>query len=375
MSAHETPVTPREIFLAALDRRPTPRKPVALLSAGNWTFNRRGYALHEVLGDAALMARVITETSRITGSDVLWVASGFHNIAIAALGGELTFRPKGSPDVKSSLLESAADVERLDLRRLYEDPGVRSLWATAPLVRDAVGTEILVGASQWGPFTLAGLLLGVEKIMRAIYKDPAAVHRVLSFTTELSYEYLVPFIDGGAEILSVAEPTASGDLISRSQFETFALPYISDLVGRLNQRGARICVHICGNITNRLDLLAGTGADLLSVDFKVPLAACARTLGERTAFSGNLNPDAIMRVATPGEVVEAARTALADAGEESSFILMPGCDIPPSVTLENVRAMVAAAHAWPEPPAEDAAFFAEPQAEAAAFADPARVGS
>jgi uroporphyrinogen decarboxylase len=356
MNAREAPVTPREIFLAALEGRPTPRKPVALLSAGNWTFNRRGYALHDVLGDAPLMARIIAETSRITGSDVLWVGSGFHNIAIAALGGELKFRPQGSPDVKHPLLSSAAGVDRLDLRALHDDPHVRSLWATTPLVRDAVGGEILVGASQWGPFTLAGLLFGVEAILRAIYKDPAAVHRVLTFAEELSYEYLVPFIAGGAEILSVAEPTASGDLISRSQFEAFALPYLTRVVQRLKRHRVKVCVHICGNITNRLDLVATTGADVLSVDFKVPLDVCAETLGAKPAFAGNLNPDAIMRLGTPSEVVAAARRCLAAAGSSSGFILMPGCDIPPTVALENVRAMVETAHAWPALPVATEAF-------------------
>ncbi len=351
MSAREIALTPREIFLAALERKPTPRKPAALLSAGNWTFNRRGYSLQDVLGDAELMASIISETSRITGSDVLWVASGFHNIAIAALGGELKFRLRGSPDVKRPLLTSASGVADLDLRRLHDDPHVRSLWATTPLVRAAVGREILVGASQWGPFTLAGLLFGVETVMRGIYKDPAAVHRVLSFAAELSYEYLAPFIAGGAEILSVAEPTASGDLISRSQFEAFALPYLTDVVQRLRRDGAKICVHICGNITSRLDLVASTGADLVSVDFKVALDDCARTLGGTVAFAGNLNPVAVMQLGTPSDVVDAGRRALAAAGESSSFILMPGCDIPPAVSLENIRAMVETAHAWPGLPA------------------------
>jgi uroporphyrinogen decarboxylase len=350
MSAREATPAPREIFLAALERKPVPRKPVALLSAGNWTFNRRGYALQDVLGDAELMARIVAETSRITGSDVLWVGSGFHNIAIAALGGELKFRLRGSPDVKRPLLSSASGVADLDLRRLHDDPHVRSLWATAPLVRAAVGDEILVGASQWGPFTLAGLLFGVETVMRGIYKDPAAVHRVLSFAAELSYEYLAPFFAGGAEILSVAEPTASGDLISRSQFEAFALPYLADVVQRLKRDGAKICVHICGNVTSRLDLIASTGADLVSVDFKVPLDECARTLGATTAFSGNLNPVAVMQLGTPQEVVAAGRNALAAAGASSSFVLMPGCDIPPAVRLENVRALVETARAWPALP-------------------------
>jgi uroporphyrinogen decarboxylase len=343
-------VTAREIVLAALERRPTPRPPVALLSGGNWTFNRLGYSLGDVLGNAPLMAGVIAQTSRITGSDIAWVASGFHNIAIGALGGELKFRVRGSPDVKRPPLERVADVDRLDLARLGDDAGVRSLWDTIRPVRDAVGDEVLVGASQWGPFTLAGLLVGVETVMRAVYKDPSALHHVLEFAAELSYAYLEPFAAGGAEILSVAEPTASGDLISRSQFETFALPYLARVVQRLKGRGVRVLVHICGNITNRLDLILATGADLLSVDFKVDLHRCDEILGAAMAFAGNANPVAVMQQGTPQRVAEVARECLSSVGASSSFVLMPGCDIPPTVPLENIHAFVAAAHAWPGSP-------------------------
>jgi len=336
----------RQIILRTIHHETTPRIPVTLLSGGVWTFNRRGLSLEEVLGRAELAAAIIAETNEEVRSDIVWAGSGYHNLAIRALGGAIKFRAKGAPDVLGPVLKNAADVERISLNRLHEDEGIQGLWKTAELLAGAIGAHTLVGASQWGPFTLAGHLYGVERLMRSLYKDPEAAFAVLEFTAELCFQYLSPFVAAGAEIVSIADPSASGDLISRPQFERFVIPYLETTIARLKERGALICLHICGNITGRLDLIPQSGADLLSVDYKVELGRVKEVLGGIIAFSGNMNPVGIMQNAIPAEVSAACRDCLTKAGGAAGYILMPGCDIPPGVPLTNLQAMVETAHHW-----------------------------
>ncbi|MCE5283707.1 MAG: uroporphyrinogen decarboxylase, partial [Deltaproteobacteria bacterium] len=234
----------REVIERAIRLESTPRVPVALLSGGVWTFNRRGHSLRDLLGHEELAAEIIADTNEAVRSDIVWAGSGYHNLAIGALGGRIKFRAKGAPDVLAPVLESVADLERLSLDRLQEDEGIQGLWKTAELLAGTVGPRTLVGASQWGPFTLAGHLYGVERLMRSIYRDPEAVFAVLEFTSELCFRYLAPFLDAGARIVSVADPSASGDLISRPQFERFVLPYLRKSIAKLHRRGGRVCLHI-----------------------------------------------------------------------------------------------------------------------------------
>jgi uroporphyrinogen decarboxylase len=71
-----------------------------------------------------------------------------------------------------------------------------------------------------------------------------------------------------------------------------------------------------------------------------------QVLGGKLAFAGNMNPVAIMQKESPEGVAVACREAIASAeGSKGGYLLMPGCDIPPSVPFENVKAMVASAHA------------------------------
>jgi uroporphyrinogen decarboxylase len=100
------------------------------------------------------------------------------------------------------------------------------------------------------------------------------------------------------------------------------------------------------NTTNRLDLIPGTGAQIMSIDYKVNLATARQILGGKIAFAGNMNPVEIMQKESPQGVAVACREAIASAeGAKGGYLLMPGCDIPPSIPVENVTAMVASAHA------------------------------
>jgi uroporphyrinogen decarboxylase len=333
-------ITPRERALATLELRDIGQPSAALLSAGCWTINRQGYTLQDLFGRPDLMADLVVAGNVVAPSDIVWLGSGYHNLAISALGGELKFRKAGPPDVKSALLAEAGDVAKLDLSLVGRDANIATILHATRLVSGRIGGKVLVGASQWGPFTLTGHLLGVEKVMRGIVKDPESVRKVLDFAVDLTVDYLAPFRDYGAEIVSIAEPSASGDLISRTQFESFALPYLKRAVAALKNRGLKVIVHICGNVTTRLDLLAQSGADLISVDYKVDLALVRQATAGKLAFSGNLNPVAVVQNATPEEVRAAALAAYEKAGSEPGYMLMPGCDIPPTTPLENIRTLL-----------------------------------
>lgn len=334
----------KEIVLKVLNLQKTPRLPVSLLSGGAWTFNRKGLTLEKALAiGAEQAAEIISETNELVHSDIVWAGSGYHNLAIRAIGGKIKFRAKGTPDIQETLLADVKDSDRVKLEGITDDADINILVETAAILNKNIGESTLVGASQWGPFTLAGHIYGVERLMRSIYRDKAAAYAVLDLTSELCFRYLELFVDAGAEIISIADPTSSGDLISREQFREFSLPYLKRVVKRLQDKGVAVIIHICGNITNRLDLIPETGAKNISLDYKVDLGKARDLVGDKMALSGNMNPVAIMQNATTEGVTAACNTCIEKAGANSSFILMPGCDIPPGVPLENLRAMVEAA--------------------------------
>jgi uroporphyrinogen decarboxylase len=337
--------TSKEIIKKLIARKPTPRQPVALLSAGAWTLNQKGLTLEQALKiSPEQFAEVLAQTNEKVQSDIVWPGSGYHNLAIRGIGGKIKFRLKGTPDVQEPIINEKNSPTSIKTKRVQDDEGVRVLAKAAKILAKSIGNDTVVGTSQWGPFTLGGLAYGVEKLMRAIHKDPVAVHEVVNFGAKLCFDYLEPFIDAGVSIISLADPTASGDLISREQFTEFSLPYLKQLTEKLKAKGVWVLIHICGNTTNRLDRIIETKADIMSVDYKVDLSIARKNLDKRIVLAGNLNPVNIMQKETPEGVSRASREAYEKAGKNGGYLLMPGCDIPPSVPLENVRAMIETAH-------------------------------
>lgn len=341
-------MTSKEIIEKTIKLEKTPRLPVSLLSAGAWTLNSHALTLEQALSiDPERFASVVAATNERVGCDIVWPGSGYHNLAIRGVGGKIKFRAKGTPDVMESLIKKPSDVEHLVPSRVKEDTGVQLLASAAKVLSRSIGDTVVVGTSQWAPFTLGGLLYGVENLMRNIYKDKAAVHAVLEFSSELCFQYLEPYIDAGVSMISLADPSASGDMISREQFTEFSLPYLAKVASKVKARGVHVTVHICGDTTNRLDKVIESGADIMSMDYKVNLSDARNILGGKLAFAGNMNPVAIMQKETPEGVTNAVRSSIEKAGTQGGYIVMPGCDIPPSVPVENVKAMVDAAHGYP----------------------------
>jgi uroporphyrinogen decarboxylase len=310
------------------------------MSAGAWALNSNGMSLERGLSAppeevADVLYRAYTEAR----SDIIWAMSGYNNLVIGAIGGRIKFRAKGTPDVIETLIKQPADVDCITIDRIADNERIRTLLNISGLLAKKIQGEHYLALTRWGPFTLAGLLYGAENLMRDIYRAPDSVRRILDFTAELYLKYARLYFDNGVEFVLLAEPSASGDMISRKHFGEFAVPVFKKVFESLKAQKVRTALHICGNIENRLDLLNGIGAELISVDYKVSLTKCREIFNGKTAFAGNLNPVAVMQRGTPEGVARACAECLVAAGEAPGYILMPGCDIPPTTPLANIKAM------------------------------------
>ena len=336
-------MTHKDIILNAIAGHHTPRNAAAIMSGGLWSFTRQGLTLREALGNAPRAAEVICTTAEEIGSDMIYTATGFYQLLPRALGAEIKFRPNGVPDVVAPVFPdlSALDPGRLD--RIAADDGMQFLWDTNRRVVSGIGARYLVATGMFGPLTVSGHLRSVEQVIRAKSKEPQTPQTALDLACEACWRYIKPFLDSGSVLASLADPTASGDMISRASFAEFVAPRLQRLVRNIHGAGGLVMLHICGDVNDRLDLMRDTGADVLSVDFKVELRRARATLAGQTAFAGNLDPVRVMLHADAKEVYRLACEAILNHRHDGNYILMPGCDIPPQTPLENVKALFRAA--------------------------------
>jgi len=340
-------MTPKEIILTALQGGRPARVPVALVGGGMWSAYHYGASFKALSLDATTMTSMLVEMSERLRSDIVYVGSGFPNFPVAALGGRMVFRDIGAPDLEGPVVSSEEDLEGLDVTALERDPVIAVIRKALKATQARIGDEYVVTLTSWGPFTLGARLIGEEAMMKALFKRPAFVEKVLDFSVHLLMQfYEAPLREGGLDVLLIGEPTASGDLISRQQFETFVVPHIKSFTDWSRSMGARTLLHVCGNTTDRLDLFPLTGADCISLDHKADLEKAKAALHGKMCFGGNLDPVKTLLQGTAREVEEASRRTIEAAGAGGGFILMPGCDIPPTVPYENILAFTDVAWRW-----------------------------
>ena len=338
---------PKEVILEALKGKKSDRVPVALIGGGLWSIYHYGITFQEMSTDPLKMADMLVEMSDQIRSDIVYVGSGYPNFPVAALGGKIKYREVGVPDLEAPLASSEEDFQKLDLARLDTDVVLNTIMEAFRLTKSRIGEEYLVSMTAWGPFTLGARIVGEEVFIKALYKKPAFVEKVIDFVTRLLIRLFKPLVSEGIlEVITLGDPTASGDLISRKHFERFALPYLRKFTDWAKSEGALTLLHICGDTTDRLDLYPQTGAACISLDHKTDLSKAKEVLHGTMCFAGSLDPVGILLQGTVKEVAEACKRTIETAGTEGGFLLMPGCDIPPDIPYENIKKFSQIAREW-----------------------------
>ena len=220
-------MTPKEVILKAYEGGKPDRLPVTLFGAGMWSIKRHGTSFEALSRDADKMADMLVAMSETLKCDIVYPGSGYNNFHASALGGKIKFREMGAPDLENHFVSSEEDLAKLKLSDLDKDEVISTVIKALRKTKAKIGSNYVVTMTAWGPFTLGARLVGEEAMMKATFKKPAFVEKVVDFATDILIHLYEPIVaDKTLEVISLADPTASGDLISKKQFEKFAVPYL-----------------------------------------------------------------------------------------------------------------------------------------------------
>jgi MtaA/CmuA family methyltransferase len=208
-----------------------------------------------------------------------------------------------------------------------------------------LGKEVFVVAcfDQY-PFSLAAALMGINEIMLKVVDDPAFVRALMERCLEYGLAYGQALSQAGADLLSGGDSPAS--LVKPELYRELIWPFEQRLIADLKTAtGKPVSLHICGNATQMLADMAGTGAEVLEIDHQVPVAEACRRVGPAITLWGNLDPVGVLARGTVPQVEQAARAAIAAAKacDHRRFVLSSGCTLANETPGENLAAMISAA--------------------------------
>lgn len=335
----------RELVQHALSGRPVPRPVIGPLAvhycARRAGVNLRDYTLRpELLADCVLKYHERFQPDAVWLSADTWVNAQAMGAPVAFPGDDQPMGGTGEP-----LIKSVADIGRVP----PPDPATQGRW---PLmleamrrIRAGLGPGVfLVGCFDQYPFSLACAVMGIERVMLAVFDDPPLVRALMARCADYTVAYACALADAGANLLSGGASPAA--LLGPELYRQFALPFEQQVIARIKAKtGLPVSLHMCGNATALLPHLAQSGADVLELDQCTDLREACRVVPRHVAIWGNLDPVGVLAQGTPEDVARRASEfigTMRDSGHER-FVLSSGCTLAVETPDENLRALIQSA--------------------------------
>jgi uroporphyrinogen decarboxylase len=266
-------------------------------------------------------------------------------VPLRAIGVDVDIKPGVGPVIGHPVRE-LADVSQL--RPLTPDDVPYITQAVAMLVGE-LGDTPLIGFAG-GPFTLASYLIeggpskNHDRTRAMMYGEPELWHALMGALADIAIAFLQVQVDAGVSAVQLFDSWAG--VVSPADYRHAILPHTRRIFAALAGSGVPR-IHFGVGTGELLGLLAEAGADVIGVDWRVPLDEAARRVPAGKALQGNLDPAVLL---APWDVVESrARDVLARARAAESHVFNLGHGVLPETDPSILARLTDLVHAETSP--------------------------
>ena len=332
-------------FKAAARFQNADRVPIALIMDSPWIPGYLGIQHIDYYFDRDVWfqsnLRVVEEFPEVTVFPSWWVEYGMA-IEPSALGGKVRFPPDQTPSELPMLfhLEDLDQLPELDPQKDGLMPVALRQYRAEKHRIFAAGYTIPVVAAR-GPLALAAFLRGLTPLMMDITDNPSGVHRLLSYTTNATVQWLKAQAEAvGHSVEGILVLDDIVGFLSRKHYQEFAHPYLQRVFSSFPPSWVKV-YHNDARIGPFLEDLAEVGFDVLNWTHQLDITEVRRRTGGKICLMGNVAPLEIGVRGTPEEVKTATRDLLRKAGRKGT-ILSVGGGVSPGMPGANIHAMIEA---------------------------------
>src|SRR5271169_4683699 len=337
---------PESLFLRACRRLPVETTPVWFMrQAGRYMQEYRDIRKHHSLVEICKKPELAAEVT-ITAAEFLKVDAAiiFADLLLPleAMGLPFHFEAGEGPVIEKPV-RTAEDVSVLRSDRAADLGYVADAVA---LVARHVQNKLPVIGFCGAPFTLASYMvegggsrhyIEVKKLM---YNSPAVWELLVNKLVEVLAEYAAEQVRHGADVIQIFDSWVG--CLSVEDYRRYALEPTTRLVQRLQHATGVPIIYFGTDSTTLLPSMSETGAEVLGLDWRVPLDEGWRTVGHDHAVQGNLDP--VTLFASWHEVQQRAENILRLADSRPGHIFNLGHGILPQTPVENVKNLAEFVH-------------------------------
>ena len=334
-----------DLFLRACRREPVERTPVWFMrQAGRFLPQyrelRAEHGILELCRTPDLAAEIALMPVRQLGVDAAILFSDI-TIPLLGVGIELRIDPDVGPMIEEPIA-SARDTERL--RALEPEEDIPFLGQTIRILTTELDVPI-IGFSG-APFTLASYLVEGgpsrthARTKALMYGEPQTWRALMDRLTDLVVRYLRYQVAEGVHAIQLFDSWVGS--LSPGDYAENVLPWTRRIFAALGGAGVPR-IHFGVMTGELLELMGDAGADVVGVDWRVPLDRAWERVGSTRGIQGNLDP--AVAAAGPWDVVERhADDVLTRAGGRPGHVFNLGHGVLPETPPDTLRRLVDHVH-------------------------------
>jgi uroporphyrinogen decarboxylase len=238
-------------------------------------------------------------------------------------------------------IRSASDVAAL---RPIDPAALDPIRRAVALIVDQLGDTPLIGFAG-APFTLASYLVeggpskDQQRARTMMYSDPHSWATLLNWCADVSGEFLKAQVEAGASAAQLFDSWVGS--LSEQQYVRRVAPHSQRALSHL--RGFDVPkVHFGVGSGEVLKAMHAIGADVMGVDWRIPLDEASRRLGGDVPLQGNIDPALL---GAPWHVLEAHVRDVMDRGRAApSHVVNLGHGVPPDTDPDVLTRIVELVH-------------------------------
>jgi uroporphyrinogen decarboxylase len=294
---------------------------------------RKQHSLLEICKKPALAAEVTVTAAEALGVDAAIIFADLL-LPLEVMGLPFHFSAGEGPIIEKPI-RMKEDIANLRTDRAAELGYVSE---AVGLVAKHFGDRLPVIGFCGAPFTLASYMIeggGSRNYLhtkRMMYNSPAQWHQLMQKLVSVTSEYSAAQVRAGADAIQVFDSWVG--CLSVEDYRRYVLAHVQELV-RLLQKSRVPIIYFGTDSATLLPAMKETGAEVIGLDWRIPLDEGWRSLEHRCAVQGNLDP--VLLFAEWKELKSRAENILHLADGRSGHIFNLGHGILPETPVENVK--------------------------------------
>lgn len=236
------------------------------------------------------------------------------------------------PHVTGYAIDTVEDYKKLKPMDL--EAGRAKVTLDAIRILRAETRDVPIIGNVVGPVSVASSVCEPTRYYKQLRQKRELAHEYMQFVTDEIIRFAVAEVEAGADFIALSDPSGTGEILGPKFFDEYAVTYINQVVTAVKAAGAKIIVHICGQMKSVYEKVAKIDSDAFSFDAVVSLREARKNLPGK-AIMGNVSTFAIEM--QDGSTVEKLTRACYNNGSD---IISPACGLGMGSSLENVQAVL-----------------------------------